>query len=152
MKKPKKKDETKRLKNKLYEISHTYIRKRDSINDYEIGGYCIDCGTLTYGGQFQAGHFIPDGSGGALTRYHPHNMHGQSGGCNMKYNEAKAKIGYTIKMQKKYGQEEVDKLLKMSHKTIKADIIFFTRMIELYEKGNEQDIVDYIEKLYNGSI
>ena len=46
------KNSTNKLAKELEKISHDFIRKRDSINDYEIGGYCFDCGKLSYGQQF----------------------------------------------------------------------------------------------------
>lgn len=145
--KRKSKNETKKLVYKLVELSHSYIRRRDSIDEDVIGGHCFDCGTLVFGQQFQAGHFIADSVGGALLRYHPHNMHGQSGGCNMKHSQERVKIEYTIKMQEKYGVDYVNHLRQMKNKSIKADSIFYNRMIELYKEGNEQKIIDYLESL-----
>jgi len=137
----------KKAKKDLEIISHTFVRRRDSENDYEIAGACFDCGEWASGQQFQAGHFEPSGSCGAILRYHPHNMHGQKGGCNSKFQQEKVKINYTMKMIDRYGKEYVDKLRFMKNKTIHADIIFYLKMIELYEKGIEQDIVDYLESL-----
>lgn len=134
----------KRAKKELEILSHTYIRKRDGING-EIKGYCFDCGKYSEGQQFQAGHFEPSGSCGALLRYHPHNMHGQNGGCNTQYQQEKVKIDYTFKMLEKYGIERVNKIRQLKHKSIKADIIFYEKMIELYKEGNEQKIVDFLE-------
>lgn len=145
--KKKSKNETKKLIYKLVEISHNFIRKRDSISEDAIGGYCFDCGILVYGQQFQAGHFIPDSVGGALLRYHPHNMHGQSGGCNMKHSQERVKIDYTIKMQEKYGIDYVNHLRQLKYKSIKADSVFYNKMIDLYLQGDEDKIVDYIESL-----
>ncbi len=71
----------KSAKNKLYKLSHTYIRERDSVQSGIIAGKCCSCGALCEGGNFQAGHYEPDATGGALLRYHPHNMHGQGGYC-----------------------------------------------------------------------
>lgn len=146
MKKRHTKTPTEKAKAQLYDLSHTYIRKRDSIDDYQIGGKCFDCGILAYGQQFQCGHFIPD-SKGAITRYHPHNMHGQSGGCNMKHQQENVKINYTIKMQDKYGRDYVMHLKQMSEKTIKADLTFYNTLIELYIVGDEKGIVNYLESL-----
>lgn len=137
----------KKLKKELEKISHDFIRKRDSINDYEIGGYCFDCGKLCFGQQFQAGHFEPSGSCGAILRYHPHNMHGQSGGCNCYYRQEQVKINYTMAMIRKYGKKYVDKLRQMKNKTIKADVIFYQTMIDLYKVGDEKKIIKYLEGL-----
>ncbi len=133
-------------KNKLYELSHTYIRVRDSHDKDFIGGNCVDCNFYCTGGNFQAGHFIPD-SRGVITRYHPRNMHGQFSGCNIKYQQEKVKINYTMKMISKYGKRYVDKLIAMSTKTVRVDLNFYKTMIGLYELGNEEKIIRYLESL-----
>lgn len=112
-----------------------------------IAGYCFDCGNFAEGRHFQAGHFVPDASGGAILRYHPHNMHGQASGCNMKQVQERVKINYTIKMQEKYGIDYFNFLLSLRNKTIKADEIFYNKMIELYEKKDEDAIVEYLHSL-----
>ena len=144
--KKKSSDPVKKLAKELETISHEYIRRRDGI-DNELKGYCVDCGKYCEGQNWQCGHFEASGSGGALLRYHPHNMHGQFSGCNMAYSQERVKIAYTLKMIDKYGREYVDKLRSYRHKTIKADIIFYTTMIDLYRKGVEKDIVAYLESL-----
>lgn len=136
----------KQAKNVLYELSHTYIRKRDSDDKDFIGGKCFDCGYFATGGNFQAGHFIPD-SKGFITRYHPLNMHGQFSGCNMKYQQERVKINYTMAMIKKYGKPFVDKLIQLSNKTVRTDLSMFLKLIELYKEGNEKKIIQYLESL-----
>jgi len=134
----------KKAKKMLTEISHLYIRKRDSIKDETKKGYCCCCKKLAEGMQFQCGHWIPDSVGGALLRYHPHNMHGQCGSCNCRYQQEQSKIDYSIFMTLKYGIDYIEKLRQLKNKTIKADIIFYEMMIELYGKGNEEDIIKYL--------
>lgn len=141
----KKAPDVKKLKDQLYKISHTFIRKRDSKDDITIGGNCFDCGKYAEGGNFQAGHWIPDSAGGALLRYHPQNMHGQAGGCNMTYQQETVKINYTFAMIKKYGKKRVDELRALRNKTVKADATFYMKLIELYEKGDEKAIIKYLE-------
>ena len=136
----------KKAKSVLYELSHTYIRKRDSKDKNFIGGNCVDCGRWAEGGNFQAGHFIPD-SKGVITRYHPLNMHGQFSGCNMKYQQEYVKINYTLAMVKKYGKPFVEKLKLMSNKTVRVDLQFYLDMIDLYRAGDERRIVKYLENL-----
>ena len=139
---------TRILAKKLEKVCHDFIRRRDSIEpNVEIGGYCFDCGKLTYKQMFQAGHFLPSGSCGAILRFHPHNIHGQAGGCNCKYQQEKVKINYTMAMIKKYGKKYVDSLIALRNKSIKADSIFYEKMIDLYEAGDEEAIVDYLESL-----
>lgn len=137
----------KRAKVRLEKLSHDHVRRRDSLSPEEIRGNCFDCGVFCEGQQFQAGHWQPSGSCGALLRYHPHNMHGQAGGCNMKQVQERVKINYTMKMVDKYGREYVEQLRQLRNKSIKADIIFYDRMIELYEEGDEEKIVDYLHSL-----
>lgn len=127
----------------LEKVSHDFIRRRDGI-DGEIRGYCFDCGHYAEGQQFQAGHFEPSGSCGALLRFHPHNMHGQRGGCNMKFQQETVKIAYTLAMLRKYGAEYVDFLRSLKNKTIKADIIFYQTLLDLYKAGDEKAIIDYL--------
>jgi len=141
------KDPKKKLIKELTVKSHTFIRKRDSVSEDKIAGYCFDCGEYAEGSQFQAGHWHPDSTGGALLRYHPHNMHGQAGKCNCKFQQESVKINYTFAMQRKYGQEYCEKLNALRYKTIKADVIFYLRMIELYDNGDEDEIVNYLESL-----
>lgn len=136
----------KRAKKRLEELSHTFVRRRDSIQEDRIGGKCFDCGKYIEGQQFQAGHWQPSGSCGTLLRYHPWNMHGQAAGCNCGYRQEEVKINYTLAMLEKYGKENVDKLLSLKNKSVKADIFWYEKMIELYEAGNEQTIVDFLEK------
>ena len=133
-------------KNVLYTISHTYIRKRDSKDPDFIAGNCFDCGIWCEGGNFQAGHFIPD-SKGFITRYHPLNMHGQFSGCNMKYQQEKVKINYTMAMIKKYGKAYVDKLILLSNKTVRTNLSIYLKLIDLYREGNEKKIIQYLESL-----
>lgn len=133
-------------KNVLYKLSHTYIRVRDSKDKDFIAGNCFDCGIWCEGGNFQAGHFIPD-SKGFITRYHPLNMHGQFSGCNMKYQQEKVKINYTMAMIKKYGKPFVDKLIQLSNKTVRTDLSIYLKLIDLYREGNEQKIIKYLESL-----
>lgn len=140
------KDINKKLAKVLEKISHDYIRNRDSVSYGTIAGYCFDCGEYVVGQQFQAGHWIPS-SKGALTRYHPHNMHGQAGKCNCKYDQEKVKINYTFKMQDKYGYEHCMKLKAMSEKMVKANTKFYEDLIELYKEGDETKIVGYIDSI-----
>lgn len=135
----------KRAKKQLKKISHDFIRNRDSVNDYEFAGNCFDCGKYTEGSQFQCGHWEPDSTGGATLRYHPHNMHGQSGSCNCYFRQEQVKINYTMAMIKKYGHDRVNELLLLRNKSIKADIFFYEKMIDLYKSGVEEDIVSYLE-------
>lgn len=134
----------------LKEVSHSFVRRRDSHSRDEIRGLCFDCGTEAAGQHFQAGHWIPDSVGGILLRYHPHNMHGQSSGCNMKFVQERVKIDYTTAMIDRYGREHVDLLRSLKNRkeengmSLRADIFFYEKLIELYRAGDEAAIVDYL--------
>lgn len=139
----------KRAKKKLEELSHTYIRNRDSYRKGIIAGICCTCGKWCEGGDFQAGHYEPDGSCGVLLRYHPQNMHGQGGFCCNINRNHQQKMGndYTFFMINKYGKERVEQIRRLKQKSISADIIFYETMIDLYSKGDEQKIIHYLEEI-----
>lgn len=139
----------KRAKKELTQLSHTFVRRRDSHNPDLIGGLCATCGKYCMDSNFQSGHWENDATGGAILRFHPRNMHGQGGFCcNInRHGQQQMGVAYTLFMINKYGIDYVNKLRAMKQKSIKADIIFYERMIELYQAGNEQDIVDYLESL-----
>lgn len=130
-------------------ISHRYVRLRDSKKNGEIAGMCCTCGKWCEGSDFQAGHYEPSGSCGALLRYHPHNMHGQGGFCCNINRNHQQKMGndYTFFMIRKYGQKRVEQIRALKRRSIKADIIFYETMIKLYQEGDEQEIINYLEKV-----
>ena len=141
----------KRAKNVLTELSHTFVRKRDSVSgDGNVfGGPCCSCGKFCGGSDFQAGHWEADSTGGAILRYHPQNMHGQGGFCcNInRHGQQRMGVAYTMFMIKRYGLKHVEFLRSLKKKVIKADIIFFETMIELYRQGDEKKIVAYLHSL-----
>lgn len=136
----------KRAKQELVELSHRHIRVRDSVFKDVIAGYCFDCGVFAEERHFQCGHFIADSVGGAILRYHPHNMHGQASGCNMATSQERVKINYTLKMLEKYGLDYVNHLKNLKpNMQFRADILFYEKMVSLYKIGNEEEIVKYLE-------
>lgn len=139
----------KRAKKELTELSHTFVRKRDSRNAEILGGYCIDCGKYTEGRDYQCGHWIPDSVGGATLRYHPLNMWGQASSCNCGYNQEMVKINYTRAITQKLGEKRVARLIGLKNKVIKADIIWYEAMISLYKNGDQDAIVHFLEKVLN---
>jgi len=141
-------NKVKKAKKDLEILSHNYIRRRDSVDENVIGGFCFDCGKADLGQNFQCGHWIPSGSGGATLRYHPQNMHGQSSGCNCGYNQEMVKINYTRAMTALYGEKRCTELLALKNRTVKADIIFYQKLISLYTSAkDEQEIIDFLEKV-----
>lgn len=136
----------KRAKARLEKVCHDYIRQRDSERPDIIAGKCVDCGKWVEGPNFQAGHFETSGGHGALLRYHPQNIHGQASGCNMQRRQEVVKINYTMVMIAKYGMHRLNQLRALKNKTVRADIIWYEKMIELYEAGDEQAIIDFLEQ------
>jgi len=138
----------KRAKKKLEELCHNFVKDRDAIQgSYPRSGYCCSCGKYVSGSDYQAGHYEPSGASGATLRYHPHNIHGQGGFCCNINRNHQQKMGnaYTMYMIRKYGIERVHEIRNLKNKTIKADIWFYEKMIELYEKGDEKSIIEYLE-------
>lgn len=72
-------------------------------------------------------------------------MNGQHAGCNCGYNQEMVKIRYTEAMYKKHGENVVARLLGLKNRSIKADIIFYEGLKEVYLKGNEKQIIKYLE-------
>lgn len=140
-------DRVKKAKKDLEKISHNYIRERDSKDKGIIAGFCCTCGKWCEGGDFQAGHYEPSSTGGAVLRYHPNNMHGQGGYCcNInRHGQQRMANAYTMFMIKKYGLKFTEKLRSLKQKTIKADIVFYETMIDLYKQKDEKKIIKFLE-------
>lgn len=109
------------LRKELDKLFSEFIRRRD-------GGKCVTCGKETLWKQSQAGHYI---SRSALaTRFDEQNVHCQCVGCNIfKKGNMPA---YTIFLQKKFGNEIIEELLKKS-KVITTDFPYQER-IDFYKK------------------
>jgi len=133
-----KKNNISQLKKKLWIIVSKYIKERDKF-------ICFTSGKKVEGMNAHCGHMFPSGNCGALLRYHPLNLHCQS--YNENINLGGNGAVYAINFVKKYGQKEMNKLLVLKQKSIKADEIFYSKMIELYKQGNEENIVKYLDSL-----
>lgn len=146
--------EQKQLPNILKEKAHDFVKRRDSIQGETRKGYCITCGELAEGGNFQAGHFEPSSTCGALLRYHPHNIHGQCGfKCNInKHGQQKMGVEYTMKMIEKYGADYVRRLRSMKNVSIEAKHWFYETLIKLYNEGDEAKIVKYLDEEYEKAL
>ena len=100
----------------LDRIFSQYIRLRDS-NDMTNGRYftCCSCWQMKPYEQADAGHFI--NRKWMATRWREDNVHAQCRACN-RFDEGNA-IGYARFMQKKYGDEHVDRLFAIKNMTQK---------------------------------
>lgn len=92
------------LKKLVQKEVNAFVRKRDE------GLACISCGKNC--GPVQAGHYIAQGSSGAL-RYNLDNIHAQGTGCNL-YKHGNL-IEYRINLIKKIGLTRVEWLEEQRH-------------------------------------
>lgn len=124
------------------------VVKKDLWDNYvrvaikERDGYkCCTCGVSCDGSNRHGGHFEPVSTGGALLHFHPHNIHVQCGKCNA--NEGN-RTEYFPFMEKKYGREYVDKLLKLKRNTIQADTIFYEKIRIFYENRDLDGCAEWL--------
>lgn len=122
------------VKKDLWDYCTKYVKERD-------GYTCISCGSYCDGWNRQGGHFEPKASGGALLYFHPHNVHVQCGGCNA--NEGN-RTEYFPAMERKYGREYVEQLIKLKNKTIQADTLFYEKIRQYYENKDEDGLVEFL--------
>lgn len=111
-KKPKKLPALKTLKNKLDVAFSAWVRQRDAVDGIAT---CVTCGRSSPWKEGHAGHFIKRQY--TATRYDPRNVHFQDVYCNTY--RGGSLIEYTLYMQKRYGQEVVDELMRLKHTTAK---------------------------------
>lgn len=93
-----------KLKKQVQTIVNAYVRERDA----ELG--CISCGTEN--AQWNAGHYIAQGSSGLL-RYNLKNLNKQCVSCNLfKHGNL---VEYRIGLVNKIGEKEVRELESKRH-------------------------------------
>lgn len=135
----KKKPSITTLKNKLWEHVKTFIRERD-------GNKCYTCpATGLVGSNWHTSHFIPSAACGALLRFHPHNLASCCYNCNINLGGNGSEFYRRLVRDK--GQQFIDSIFILKGKSIKADIIFYQNMIDLYSVGNEEGIINYLNSL-----
>lgn len=100
------------LKRKANTIFSHYIRRRDCLENEDTGEYgkCCSCGAVLPYSQLECGHFVPGRHNSVL--YDERNAHAQCRRCNIFLNGNL--IEYYPFMQKKYGQEVIDELKRLS--------------------------------------
>lgn len=111
-----------KAKEKAWAAFSLYIRNRDK--------RCVTCPT---GSAQQAGHFI-DGRHNAVL-FSEQGVHGQCYHCNvgLKGN----KLEYWLFMEKKYGREVIDDLIRESKQNIQYKIHDFERIAQEYKDANK---------------
>ena len=116
------------LKKKLWELVKTACREK-------YGNVCFTCGrTGLEGSNWHTGHFIPSSTCGAILRYDLRNLRPQCYFCNIHAGGNGAE--FYKRLVQKEGQDYVDKLFIDKNKTIKADILFYSKLIEDYTNEN----------------
>ena len=138
MKSKKKKKSISFLKKKLWKIVSHRIKERDN-------WICFTSKKKVSGANAHCGHGLASSICGARLRYHPKNLHCQSYFENI--NAGGNGVIYYQEQIKKYGQEIVDKLYQLQHKYIKADELFYMKLIELYTSGTWDEIESNLESL-----
>ena len=124
--KKKSKTENALLKDKLWELCKTIIRKRD-------GKVCFICGKKGLSGAgWHTGHFIPSSTCGAYLRFDLRNLHSSCYYCNINLGGNGAM--FYKRLVEVYGQEFVDRIFQDKQVYAKVDKIFYENKIEEYKK------------------
>lgn len=116
----------KTLKRDLDSIFSQYIRKRNAGSEGLAA--CITCGKVLHWTLGHAGHFIKRQH--LATRYDERNSHFQCVQCNT-YRGGNL-IEYTLYMQKRYGVEVVEELMRLKRTTKKHSIAELQALIEKF--------------------
>jgi hypothetical protein len=115
----------KQLKTKLWELCKQACRE-------QYGNTCYTCGkTGLEGSGWHTAHFIPSGSCGALLRYNLRNLRPCCYHCNINLGGNGAV--YYRRMVEREGQAYVDDLFALKNQSVKADVIFYQKLISEYE-------------------
>ena len=109
------------LKRGLDKVFSLWIRRRDG--DTKGYGKCVTCGKHSL---LQASHFIPRQH--LSVRWDGRNVHGACAHCNCWLHGNL--INYTLFMQKTYGQDVVDELMRLKRTTVKFTRDDYERMIK----------------------
>lgn len=122
----------KKSKSELAKAKERLWKTLKKVIDIRDGDICISCGAEGLrGANKHGGHFIPSSSCGGFLRYDLRNVWNQCATCNLFRNGAGAE--YTLALQKKFGLEFVEKIIRDKQKTIKLDVDYINRMTEFYD-------------------
>lgn len=127
-----------KIKEKLWKVVSVKIKERDNY-------VCFTSGRKVEGSNAHCGHMFPSGGCGAVLRYHPKNLHCQS------YNE-NINLGgngaiYATRFIDTYGDREFKNLLNLKNKSIKADIWFYEKLLDLYTNYTLEDVENYLNNM-----
>jgi hypothetical protein len=132
LKPPKKKLKTpKQLKTILWELCKQIVRKRYMTKNGNWN--CYTCGRLIdEPAKAHTAHFIPSGACGALLRYNLDNLRVCCYHCNINLGGNGSE--YYRRLVEEKGQDFVDGLFRLKNQSVKADVIFYMKLISDYEK------------------
>ena len=105
-----------------------HIRKKAANH----GGWCecVTCGLSVPWEDIHAGHFIPRGN--HVLRWDTRNVHPQCCGCNT-YRGGNL-IEYTLFIQKKYGQDTLEELVRLKHTNKRHTVQELKDLLEFYSE------------------
>jgi len=113
-----------KLKVKLWELCKQLIRKRDD-------NVCFICGKGDLAGaSWHTGHFLPSAACGAYLRYDLRNLHSSCYHCNINLGGNGAM--FYVRLEATYGKKWLDKVFLDKRVIVKADEIFYLKLIEEY--------------------
>lgn len=119
-----KKKTPKQLKKRLWELCR-------AVTDKRYPPICYTCGRKIEGSNKQLGHFIPSGACGALLRFNLDNLRWQCYNCNINCGGMGAEFYKRLVVEK--GQDFVDELFRLKNQSVKADELFYLKLIKEYE-------------------
>lgn len=117
----------KTLKNQAWKLCSEYNRRKDA--DWKGEVRCVTCGKLDHWGNLDAGHFVSGRKNAIL--FEDNGIHAQCTQCNI-FNHGEQYL-YGVYMKKRYGQKEIDRLLKLKSQTKKVNINDYLALIEEYK-------------------
>lgn len=139
--KRKSKTDLARVKEDLWQACRAFAKEKYKQKD---GTHkCFTCDKPIEKSNCQLGHFIPNAAGGALLRYHPHNLRLQCYFDNINLGSNGSEFYRRLVIE--HGQDYVDNLFRLKHKTAKADVIFHQNLLDLYLEGDEEAIVNFLQ-------
>lgn len=118
------------LRKKLWTIVSHVIRRMNA--DHKGDVTCVTCDKQLPWQEAHCGHFVPRARGIACY-FEYTNLHPQCPGCNF-YGGEMVKIKYTQWMLKTYGQEEVDRLVRLAGTIKKITRADYEEMIDHYQQ------------------
>ncbi len=124
-----KKKSDNKLKEELWNLCKQIVRKRYKLKSGDWRCYTCDR-LIDEPSKAHTGHGIPSAVGGASLRYHLDNLRVQDYYCNINLGGNGAE--FYRRLVAEIGQERVDELYKLKQKTVKADRIWYSNMIDSY--------------------